>query len=635
MDLERPIKQTIETVNQVLEDLQRQQQLLFTQAKLSELSSVSTNVFLEEACKRIATVMRCEQVSIWLFNESRTVLTAQMIYDDRLPAFKTGKILVQKDMHSYFEAIQQGRTLAVDDVATNPAMHELVDTYFKEESIKSILDATIILSKGIGGVLCCESEEVRAWTTFDKVIAASLADMLAYLFDRLYRLEVEEHVHALAFTDTLTGLNNQHSFTEKAELKLQSLSGKERGIFIYLILDQFTDVQAALGHEGGREVLKKTADRLRFLFPEPALTGRIGFDHFVIFYPYTGNRATREMNFDFVARVLREPMNIGGQEVYMTFSYGVSYFPDHVSNVDDGLQAAQVALEASRKKTSRKARGVYRPDMHTLMKETMLSEMNLRKGLDFNEFRLFYQPKVDCKSGEVTGFEALIRWQHPERGLIFPGDFIDLAESTGLITPIGEWVIKEAFTQLARWNEQGQGHLTVSINLSPRHFLHPKLPPYLLKCAEETVVEPQKLILEITENVALEDHDAVKIRIKQLIDMGFAISIDDFGTGYSAFLYLQHFAIQEIKIDRQFINDMEIDEKSAVIVQTIIGLAEMLGLRTVAEGVETEGQWRRLQEMGCDEIQGFYFSKAIPIDEITNMLDLPQGVSTIHLPLKM
>jgi diguanylate cyclase len=633
--MKRPIELSIESVNQVLEDLHRQQQLLFTQAKLLERSGLSTNSFLEESCKRIANVMQCERVSIWLFNEGSTSLTAQMIYDANLPSLKTGKVLLQKDMPSYFEAIQQGRTLAVEDVATDPAVRELVSTYFKEGSVKSILDTSIILSKGIGGVLCCETEKSRLWTTFDKVVIASLADMLAYLFERIFRLEVEEHVHALAFTDTLTGLDNQHSFTEKATLKIQSLSGKQRGIFIYMILDQFTEVQAALGHGGGEQVLKKTADRLRFLFPEPALTGRIGFDHFVIFYPYKGNRATREMNLDFIAQVLREPMNIRGQEVYMTFSYGVSYFPDHVSNVDDGLQAAQVALEASRKKTSRKARGVYRPNMHTLMKETMLSEMNLRKGLDFNEFRLFYQPKVDCNSGEVTGFEALIRWQHPERGLIFPGDFIDLAESTGLITPIGEWVIKEAFNQLARWNEQGYGHLTVSINLSPRHFLHPKLPSYLLKCAGETFVEPRKLILEITENVALEDHDAVKKRIKQLIDMGFAISIDDFGTGYSAFIYLQHFAIQEVKIDRQFISDMESDEKSAIIVQTIIGLAQMLGLRTVAEGVETEGQWRRLQEMECDEIQGFYFSKARPIDEITGLLDLSKGERKFYLPVKM
>lgn len=625
---------SIETMNAVLKELQFQQQLLFSQAKLLNLSTDSIQSFLEDACKQIAIVMQCERVSVWLYNEDRTILTAQIIFDVLPGNMTSDKILRQMDVPSYFDAIQSERTLAVDDIVTNPAMRELLDMYLKETPvITSILDTSIILSRGIGGVLCCETENKRAWTMFDKVVIASLADMLAFLFDRIYRLEIEEHVHALAFIDTLTGLDNQHAFTEKAVLKLQTLSGKERGIFIYMILDQFTEIQGALGHDGGEQVLKKTADRLRLLFPEPALTGRIGFDHFIIFYPYTGNRATRELNMEFITKILREPMDIGGQQVYMTFSYGVSYYPDHVGNVKEGLQAAQVALEAGRNKSPRKARGVYKPFMHTSIKETILSEMNLRKGLDFHEFRLFYQPQVNCHSGEVNGFEALIRWQHPERGLIFPGDFIDLAESTGLITPIGEWVIKEAFTQLAKWKEQGQGHLTVSINLSPRHFLHPKLPAYLVKCAEEAEVNTQNLMLEITENVALENQGAVKRRIKQLIDFGFAISIDDFGTGYSAFIYLQHFAIQEIKIDRQFISTMEIDPKSSVIIKTIIHLAKMLGLRTVAEGVETIGQWKILQEMGCDEIQGFYFSKALPVDEINEMLRLCNDENRFFLPL--
>ncbi|MEK5071540.1 sensor domain-containing phosphodiesterase [Sporosarcina sp. FSL K6-1508] len=633
--MERSIEMSIESANSVLEELHEQQQLLFSQAKQLKLTSDSIKPILEETCNRILEVMQCNRVSIWLFNEDRTSLTAQMICDHQTSNQASGDVLLQTDVPSYFEAIQRERTLAVEDVMANQATRDFEKAYFKEQiPISSILDASILLSRGIGGVLCCETEKKRSWTTFDKVVIASLADMLAFLFDRLYRLEVEEHVHKLAFTDTLTGLDNQHSFTEKATQQLQSLTGKERGIFIYMVLDQFTEVQGALGYDGGEQVLKKTAERLQFLFPEPALTGRIGFDHFIIFYPYTGNRATREMNLDFVAQVLREPMDIGGQEVYMTFSYGVSYFPDHVSNVKEGLQAAQMALGMGRNKSPRKARGVYKTGMRKSMKETMLSEMNLRKGLDFNEFRLFYQPQVNCNSGEVIGFEALIRWQHPERGLIFPGDFIELAESTGLITPIGEWVIKEAFNQLAIWKEQGQGHFTVSINLSPRHFLHPKLPACLMRYADETGVDPQKLILEITENVALEDHVAVKKRIHKLSDCGFAISIDDFGTGYSAFIYLQHFPIQEIKIDRQFISTLDEDPKSTAIIQTIISLAQSLGLRTIAEGVETEEQWNSLRAMGCDDIQGFYFSKPLPIEEINRLMALFIGEEKLYLPVK-
>lgn len=624
---------SIATVNHVLKELYHQQQLLFTQAKFLNVSNDSIKSVLEVTCQRIAGMMECERVSIWLFNEEGTKLTAQNRYDAVRAMHSSGAVLCQEDTPAYFEAIQCERTIAVEDVTTHPATKDLVDGYFgKRGKVKSMLDVSLILSQGIGGVLCCETETHRTWTSFEKTVIASLADMLAFLFDRLYRLEAEEHIRTLAFTDVLTGLDNPHAFTEKAALKMHSLSGKERGIFIYMILDQFTEVQATLGHDAGEEVLKLTADRLRYLFPEPALTSRIGFDHFIIFYPYTGNRVTREMDMDFIAKVLREPMEVGGQEVYMTFSYGVSTFPDHVDNVKDGLQTAQVALEAARKNSPRRARGIYKPDLFRSMKETMLSEMNLRRGLDFNEFRLFYQPQVDCATGEVIGFEGLIRWQHPERGLIAPGEFIELAESTGLIIPIGEWVIQEAFSQLAIWDNLGRGHLTLSINLSPRHFLHAKLPVYLLECAKRTGISPEKLKLEITENVALEDHVAVIKRINQLSEIGFPVSIDDFGTGYSAFIYLQHFPVQQIKIDRQFIRTVDVDPKSEIIIKTIVQLAQMLGLQTVAEGVENEEQWKKLHAMGCDEIQGFYFSKPLPVDDIHRLF---ASYQELFLPVKM
>ncbi|MFJ7932777.1 putative bifunctional diguanylate cyclase/phosphodiesterase [Sporosarcina sp. NPDC096371] len=627
---------SIDVANAVLEELhQNQQQLLFSQEELFVLSRESIKPLLEETCRSISKLMSCERVEIWLFNEERTELTAENVYDSRASADTSGEVLFQREVPTYFNAILHKRTLAVDDVKTDPVMRELRERLHEEDgALNSMLDASIVLSWGVGGVLCCLSEENRQWTPVEKHVIASVADMLAFIFDRLQRIEVEEHLYTLAFKDTLTGLDNQHSFDKKVTEELKMLQGKERGIFIYMVLDQFTDIQGVLGHDGGDQVLLEIAKRLRILFPAPALIARIGFDHFVIYSPIQLNGEQAVANITRIAEEIRRPMDISGQEVYMTFSYGASYYPDHVSNVKEGLQAAQVALENARKKTSRKAYGVYQPHMHAFMKENLLSEMNLRKGLDLGQFRLFYQPQVKCSTGEVNGFEALIRWQHPERGLISPGDFIDLAESTGLITPIGEWVIQEAFAQLGRWQAQGKGHLTVSINLSPHHFLHVKLPAYLLKCAEESGIEPQKLMLEITENVALEDHDAVKNRIAELSALGFSISIDDFGTGYSAFIYLQHFPIQQIKIDRQFITNIENDTNGAAIVKTIVQLGKTLGLRTIAEGVETIEEWNILKEMGCDEIQGFYFSKPLPVDEINALLGTFQDTDTLYLPIE-
>ena len=341
------------------------------------------------------------------------------------------------------------------------------------------------------------------------------------------------------------------------------------------------------------------------MFPQPALTARLAFDHFVIFSPFEGELDSEMTRLERVINRLKRPMEVCGQEVYMSFSYGISVYPEHATDVKYGIQSAYMALQSGKEASVRKSGSLYNTEMRTYMKETMLSEMNLRKGLDMNEFRLHYQPQVKCRTGEVCGFEALIRWQHPERGLIYPGDFIDLAESTGLITPIGEWVIKQAVSQIREWEEQGLKNMTVSVNLSPRHFLQQNLPFYLDKCITEANIKPKSLMLEITENVALEDTKAVASRINLLREMGYSVSIDDFGKGYSAFIYLQHFPIQQIKIDRQFINGLGNNPKSSGIVQTIIHLAEMLGLQTIGEGVETKQQWEILKGLAAPSCKGF------------------------------
>lgn len=609
-----------EELNMILEELQKKQEFIFTQAKQSDLSRQSIAPVLEELCIRISKIMACDRVSIWLFNEDRTTLTAQNILHINKSAHTSGEVIRAEELPSYFEAVQQERILAIADVSTDPATQELTRLpSYDDGEVKSLIDASIILSKGIGGVVCCESTGSRTWTYLDRVLVASIADMLSFIFDRLERIEVEEHVHQLAYTDLLTGLDNQYSFTEKVTMQIQTLGEGERGMFVYLVMDQFTELQSVLGPDGADLMLQITANRLKTTFPYPAQTARLAFDHFVIFSPIEGEIESEMVKVEGIINRLKRPMQISGQEVYMTFSYGVSIYPEHATNVKYGIQAAYMALQSGIEASNRKAWSLYNPEMHTYLKETMLSEMNLRRGLDMNEFRLHYQPQVNCRTGEVIGFEALIRWQHPERGLIFPGEFIELAESTGLITPIGEWVIKQAASQIGEWNDQGVKNASVSVNLSPRHFLHHNLPFYLDKCISEANIKPKSLVLEITENVALEDTEAVASRINLLREMGYSVSIDDFGKGYSAFIYLQHFPIQQIKIDRQFINGLGIDPKSSGIVQTIIHLAEMLGLQTIGEGVETKQQWDLLKQFGCSELQGFYFSRPLPVDEINEL----------------
>ena len=610
-----------EDIALILDELSSKQEFIFTQAKELNISMESISPILEELCSRISKIMACEKISIWLFNQDRTELTSQALYIAGESNHQLTEVMLQKEAPSYFNAVQNQRVLAIQDVATHPATSEIKHhAAYRNGEIQSMIDASIILSKGIGGIVCCESARKREWTSLDKVLVASIADMLSFIFDRLERIEVEQHVNKLAYIDLTTELDNHHSFTEIVTKDLQTLNEEQKGVFIYVVLDQFTEVQAVLGPDGSNKMLKITAERLKEIFLPPARITRIGFDHFIVFYPYEKDRKHEIVDLlNGMTNKMKQPMFISGQEVYMTVSFGMAVYPDHVLNVKYGIQASSMALQSGRKTSNRKTTSLYKADMHTNLKESMLSEMNLRKGLDLNEFELHYQPQVNCRTGEVVGFEALLRWRHPERGLIFPADFIELAESTGLITPIGEWVIKESTRQINRWKEMGIHNVSISINVSPRHFLHHSLPIYLDKCITEAGIKAEKVVLEITENVALEDQKAVTSRINLLKEMGYAVSIDDFGKGYSAFIYLQHFPVREIKIDREFISELGNNSKSTGIVQTIIHLAEMLGLRTIGEGVETKEQWDLLKQLGCSELQGYYFSRPLEVDVINGL----------------
>ncbi|MET0786681.1 MAG: sensor domain-containing phosphodiesterase [Paenisporosarcina sp.] len=594
--------------------LRDQQAKLFELAKSRKISKETLVDSMQSVCETISDLIDCERIGIWLFDEEHRMLTVQNVYDLRFNTHtNNAEFLDMHEFPTYFQAVKGARALAVNDVSVDHRVSELYPTYFESVGgIKSMLDAPIILSSGIGGVLSCESLTKRVWTELDETLVGTLADLVAFLFERVLRIEAENQVRDLAYIDQLTGLSNQNAFITKAN---EELKQDEEMIFAYLQLDQFSNIQDVLGFESGEVVLKQTANRLTTIFPEPAHVARIGFDHFAVCF-----NEKWVPNYEIQLHELKKPMNIDNQEVYMTYSYGVSHYPSHGSTAKECLQRAQIALNDGRKYFSRGVTAAFIPDMIEVSKSDLQVEMNLRKGLDFEEFTLFYQPQMNCQTNQVEGFEALIRWNHPERGLVTPIEFISLAESTGLILPIGEWVIRQAFKQLQNWKEQGRGHFTISVNISPRHFLHERLASFLETCLIEYEIHPEKLMIEITENVAMEDYVSVQSRIKELRQLGFSVSIDDFGTGFSAFVYLQHFPIQEIKIDRHFIREIIENPKSFAIVKTIVELAKDLELRVITEGIETEEQLEMVRAIGCDIIQGYYYSKPLPIHEMEEWL---------------
>ncbi|MDW0110769.1 putative bifunctional diguanylate cyclase/phosphodiesterase [Sporosarcina aquimarina] len=612
--------------------MQELQQDIFKQAKQLELTKDSMHEVSYELCKSIAELMKTDRVSIWLFNHNQTVLTEHMTYATDSVSVPETKQLDAIHSEGYFDLIVGHRVNPVVDIATHPALQALHQTYFAQSHMVSLIDASIIMSRGIGGMLCCESVTRREWTKLDEVMISAIADMLSFIFDRLYRLEMEDRMLELAYTDLLTGIDNENAFIEKVNERLHTFGRGMHGAFLYIKIDQFTAVQSVLGPGATEMILKEIAQRFHKLFPVGSNLARIAFDHFIICTEHEGDNEANERRMAAIMEELRSPIVFDNQDVFLTFSYGVALYPDHIKNAYEGIQAAKTALDSSQKITVRKTRAVYNPDMYEQWKEAMQSEMNLGKGLDMNEFRLYYQPQVESITHVMTGAEALIRWQHPEKGLLSPASFIEIAETTGLISQIGEWALHEACKQLKSWEEQGLGHLTISVNISPRHFLYHRFEDFLQDCLKLHGVNPANLILEITENVALEDAKLVEAQIQRIRQLGFTLSIDDFGTGYSAFIYLQQFSIQEIKIDRQFIKNIETDVKSRAIVRAILTLAKSLHMHTVAEGVETEGQLKRLEELGCFEIQGYYFSRPIPIEELNKLLLASPEFPFLHLP---
>ncbi|GKV69358.1 hypothetical protein NCCP2716_18560 [Sporosarcina sp. NCCP-2716] len=623
-----------EELTEFVKKIQQQQQLFFEQAKQLNLSKESVEGVLLELCRNAAQIMKAERVSIWLFNEDHTRMTEEITYTEDSIGVPAVREITKEEAGEYFKSITGQRVRSVSDVASDEALGTLPDDYFADYPMASLIEASIILSRGIGGMLCCETVARRNWSLLDEVIMAAIADMLSFVFDRLFRLEMESRVRELAYTDAVTGIDNENAFIEKVNFRLRHAGRAMHGGFLYLKIDQFSAIQSVLGPEASRVILSEIARRFKQAFPADSVIARIAFDHFIVFTEHEGDPVKNRRDMETILAYMRKPIQYGGQDVYLTASYGVALYPDHIKTAYEGIQAAKTALDSSQPPSPRKTRAIYDPSMSEKWQEAMQSEMNLESAMERNEFCLYYQPQVESVSHVMTGAEALIRWNHPEKGILSPGTFIGIAETTGLIMQIGEWAICQACVQLKEWEQMGLEQLTISVNVSPRHFLYPKFPDFLKDCKDKHQIDPSRLIIEITENVAVEDEEVVEAHIRLLQDMGFSVSIDDFGTGYSAFIYLQKFSFQEVKIDRQFVRGIDTDVRSRAIVRSILALAKSLHMHTVAEGVETESQLRRLEALGCFEIQGFYFSKPVPIEELNGWLLSSPRFPNLQLPLE-
>ena len=431
--------------------------------------------------------------------------------------------------------------------------------------------------------------------------------------------EVHTRLQYLATHDSLTGLPNWLLFKERLAQSVADTGRPERAIAVAVLdLDHFSSLNHSLGHGAGDWLLSEVARRVASVLRPGDLLARLGSDEFVVMIDSLAARVDAETATRSILAELREPFSINGADVHIRPSIGVSVWPDDGRRVDDLLAHAEVAMALAKERGGEVQ--FFQRGMTDSMHERMALENDLRRGLAAGEFELSYQPVISAKTGRITTAEALLRWRHPLRGVIGPSSFIPLAEETGLMIPLGEWVIREACRQAAAWQLDNGTQIRLAVNLSATQFRHQNLVEVIRSALAAHSLDAQCLEIELTESAVMTNPEESVGVLKQLRKMGVTVAVDDFGTGYSSLSYLRRFPIDKLKIDRSFVRDLATSRTDESIVRAIISLAHSVGLQVVAEGVETEEQLACVRALGCDQWQGYYCCEPQSSDVFGSML---------------
>jgi diguanylate cyclase (GGDEF)-like protein len=430
----------------------------------------------------------------------------------------------------------------------------------------------------------------------------------------------EEKYRTLAHRDALTGLSNRVLFAEQLD---QAIAQAERsqGQFALMVLnlDKFAAINESFGHGLGDQLLIEVARRLRTVLPNGEAIARVGGDEFHILLERDEAAPWMDLSAQRLIEALAQPFDLEDRRLYVGASIGIALYPDDGRSADVLLSHADAALHRA-KDEGRSTLRFFSPDMTRQARERLTLEADLRHALEEQQLRLHYQPQLDLASGQIVGLEALVRWQHPQRGLVSPAQFIPMAEESGLIVPLGDWVLREACRQIKAWETQGLAPRQTAVNISAVQLSRSDLVNTVRQALTQADLPPHRLELEITESCLVVDRDRAIHSLGELRGLGLRLSVDDFGTGYSSLAYLQQLAVHKLKVDISFVRDITTNPGNASIVRAIIALGHSLGLEIVAEGVETAEQAAQLRELGCQVIQGYLVSRPLPADDITRLL---------------
>ena len=457
--------------------------------------------------------------------------------------------------------------------------------------------------------------------------------VLAIIRDITARKRTESHIHRLAYFDVLTGLPNREWLGDYLSQSLQEARRENRGVAVlYIDLDQFKRINDTLGHQTGDALLRMVTDRLNALAGPRgdddvyAQFARVGGDEFILVLTGNATVGTAQRAAERIQQALVAPFLHGGYEFVVTPSIGIALFPEHGTDGQSLLKNADGAMYEA-KASGRNQYRVYTSAVHARALKRLSLEMELRQAFENSQLQVYYQPKYETQSLKLIGAEALLRWFHPQRGQIPTLDFVAVAEEIGLIGDIGRWVMQRVCWDLCEWRDQGLQLPRVAVNISGRDFMRPEGLLHMSDTVGQVRLSPSLFELELTEGILMQDAEAGRRSLLTLKEFGFALAVDDFGTGYSSLSYLKRFPLDTLKIDRSFVKDIGVDPEDAAICRAIIALGHNLGLGIVAEGVSSEAQLEFLREEGCDSIQGWLMSAAVPANEFAELVKKQKGAA--------
>ena len=571
---------------------------------------VNDETSLERILASSSQALSCPRVGLWLFEADDSELRCAALFQNGKMQLNLPLVLQREKTPRYFAALNNLLTLAAHDAVNDPRTSEFKANYLADNNIAAMLDVPVIVFGKIIGVLCHEHIGLeRHWTDEEQVFCCAIAALVSQSLGHRRLHQMEHERNRALFFDHLTGVANRGLMLDRLN---QLMRAGESAALLVIDIDRFANVLQAIGEEDADAALVTIVDRLASLTGMDRI-GRLGNDEFAVVVVSNTPMLEAMKITSKIQTAIAQPIFLGQREIVLTASVGIVADTRPYNDASECLRDATIALSAAIQ-TGRGGQELFTPGMDEVAKERMAIEQDIRRGMQEGEFLFFYQPLFDAQSEALLGAEALMRWQHPEKGLLAPAAFIDVAEESGALLAIQPKLIRQAFKSLASWRRlPGHEKFRLSFNFSPEQLIYPGFAYDLQIMLDEAGLTFDALQGEITENTLLHDKDNLLPILMKFSESGLALALDDFGTGYASVTHLAQLPLQMVKLDRSYVSSACDDVRMANIVQHLIALAQSLNLRVVAEGVETQAQYDFLRQVGCDEVQGYLFSRPIAL----------------------